>query len=152
MHVTHGCDGMTEKSEKQRIFHQHLEQCLCNENLYCPTIHPSTDNYFYSSLLCHWMPQSPQCLGGCPWLWYRQPPSHPAWRVSTHWFCISSWNCQSRACGKFSTLLIHFGHLQFKSMIQRFSLCFPIPLCAQTAAQFLPRSSSGVLLSAGSDT
>lgn len=139
---------MTEKSKKQRIFHQHLEQCLCNENLYCPTIHPSTDNCFYRSLLCHWMPQSPQCLERVPLVMVQGAPSHPARRVSTYWLCTSSCNSQSRACGKLSTLLIHFGHLQFKSLIQHFSLCFTIPLCAQPAVLFLPRSSSGVLLSA----
>lgn len=136
---------MTETSKKQRIFHRHLEWCLCNENLYCPTIQPSP----CSVIECHGVPSA---LGECSWLWYREPPSHPAQRIRAYWLCTSSCNCQSRARGKLSTLLIHFGHLQFKSLIQHFPLCFTIPLCALPAVQLLPRSSSGVLLSAASDT
>lgn len=119
------------------------------------TVLPSTPALVTASITacsvieCHGVPSA---SGGCTWLWHKQPPSHPARRISTYWLCTSSCNCQSRACGKLSTLLIHFGHSQSKSLIQHFPLCFPIPLWALSAAQFLHRSSSGVLLSAGSDT
>lgn len=72
-----------------------------------------------SVIECHGVPSA---SGGCTWLWHKQPPSHPARRVSTYWICTSPCNCQSRACGKLSTLLIHFGHSQSKSLIQHFPL------------------------------
>lgn len=147
MHATWDFDEMAEASQKQRLFHQYLEWCLCNENMHCLIIHSCAGNHHCSTSVqteAHGLPSA-------------QVTSLTS---SQMWLCLFAmyYLLQSSVQGLWKAQHTVNPFVPFTVQINQsalnFFLCFPIQLGARSldsVPPHLPMSSSRVLLSETSD-